>query len=740
MTTLEAPTMETTTVETTTPGATKDAPTDRRASAVTTDVRLAQLRIAVLTIGFVVVGLAAGDIFDQRDWTIAVAPLFPMATAVVLVTRSAPWRAAGAVAAVLLAVVVTVTVAGGAPEDVVGAFTSGTQGLLSTDWPSPTRPELLGTVTAALTAACAIGLELAGRRRFHLVALFPLLAAYLGVVALSAPLGVQWRWLVGLAAVAIAMALLRNDGTLGDRLLLLRGERRLLPLLLAATAMVVVVVAPVSLGARADPRRNDPAQQSAPLLDPIEATLALRNLDPPVDLHVVTANDGGDLPTRWRTAALESYDGRRWSPSLTLRPIGSTLGPATGFTVAADVIFLDDNLTLVPLPGTPISVDASIETDADRTVVRLTERPTPGDVIGVVANAPAAPSDAVAVGVNPRVVDDATSGLTELAEGLAGDGDPLEQLGRLEATMRNDFVRDSNVQGGGLERALIERFLRDTQRGTSEQFVSSFVLLARSLGVEARVASGFIAGEGNSTVTGGEPLVLVSTDATVWPEIQLADGSWIAYDPVPDEETTDGPPPPPEPQVQSPAAPQPPIAPPPESDSENAATDDDAASSADTRLSTALIWVLRGSVALSVVVVPAAIVSLLIVGAKYRRRRRRLAAGEPTERIRGAWASATDILVDAGLQIGASSTDAEIADHGEPFAPGASPALRRLATMSSSATFGTPRHPDLLAQDAVSCLGSIEDGIGVVRTRWQRMRWRLSLRSLRSATRSPVSD
>ncbi|NTU51383.1 MAG: transglutaminase domain-containing protein, partial [Candidatus Aminicenantes bacterium] len=43
------------------------------------------------------------------------------------------------------------------------------------------------------------------------------------------------------------------------------------------------------------------------------------------------------------------------------------------------------------------------------------------------------------------------------------------------------------VQGGGLERALIDRFLRDTQRGTSEQFATSFVLLARSLGIEARL-------------------------------------------------------------------------------------------------------------------------------------------------------------------------------------------------------------------------------------------------------------
>ena len=534
---------------------------------------------------------------------------------------------------------------------------------------------------------------------------------------------------------------MRNDGTLSDRLVLLRGERRLLGLLIGASALVVLIALPVSLDARADPRRNDPPQQTAPLLDPIEATLALRELDPPADLHVATSADDSPLPLRWRTAALTSYDGRRWSPSLTLRPIGSTLGPALEPTIDAQVSFLDDNLTLVPLPGPPVEVDAAIETDPDRTVVRLAERPTPGDVIDVVANVPATAGDAVDVGVAPRLVDESSSGLTQLAEGLAGDGDALERLGRLEATMREDFVLDSEVQGGGLEQALIDRFLRDTQRGTAEQFATSFVLLARSLGIEARVATGFVAGEDGAAVTApGEPLVLSSADAEVWPEIQLNDGSWVAYDPVPAEEADDGAPPPPEPQVQTPAAPQPPIAPPPESDSETPADDEIVDNATDSALSAVLTWMIRGSVVLTVIVLPVLIAAGLIIGAKYRRRRRRLRAPDPADRIRGAWASATDALVDAGLVIDRSNTDLEIASIGTPVAPDASAQLRRLATMSSSATFGTPRHPDLLADESVSCLGSIEQAVVAVRTRWQRLRWRLSLRSLRGTTRSPVTE
>jgi len=708
----------------------------------TTDARLVRARIVVISVGFALVGAASGDIFDRAEWTLVVAPLFAAVVALPLVGRPALARLAGAIFSVLLAVTVTVNVASGTSGDILRAFSSGVQGLLSTDWPSPPLPELLGSVAAALATLCALSAEIVTRRRFHLLGLLPLLVAYFGVVALSAPHGVTWIWLIGIAAVSITFALLRNDGTLGERIVLLRGERRLIPLLIAATVLVVLIAVPVSLDVRADPRRNDPAQQTAPLLDPIEATLALRSLDPPRELHVVTPAGTDGLPLRWRTAALTSYDGRRWSPSLTLRPIGSTLGPANEPTIDADVSFLDDNLTLVPLAGPPVVVDAAVETDSDRTVVRLAERPSPGDVIGVVTNAPATSSDAVDVGAAARLVDESTSGFTQLAEGLAGDGTRLEQLSRLETTLREDFVLDSDVQGGGLEQALIDRFLRDTQRGTQEQFATSFVLLARSLGIEARVATGFVAGGDSQTVVGpaGEAVVLSSADAEVWPEIQLGDGSWLAYDPVPDDEADDGAPPPPEPQVQTPAAPQPPIAPPPETESDTSDDDVVADTASEGAFSTALTFAIRGGVALAVVLLPVLIAAGAIIGAKHLRRRRRRRAPDPVERIRGAWASATDALVDAGLDIGRSTTNSEIAITGAPVVPDAATQLRRLATLSSSATFGTPRHPDVLAQDALSCLGSVEGSVLSMRTRWQRLRWRLSLRSLRPATRSPVTE
>jgi hypothetical protein len=529
---------------------------------------------------------------------------------------------------------------------------------------------------------------------------------------------------------------LRADGTLRDRWLLLRGERRLLGLLAIVGLLTFAVSLPTSFEVRADPRQDEPARDTAALLDPIEATLALRTLEPPLDLHEITATGGQPLPARWRTAALEDYDGKRWTPVLTLRPIGTTLGPVSGPTVSADITFLDDDLNLVPFPGAPVAVDVPVETDRARTVVLLAERPEPGDSVGIVSNvAVTLESLGPDAAVRPRAIDDDVAGLTGLAESLAdGDSTLLGQLTTIQQTMRDDFVLESEAQAGGLQRVLVDRFLRDTQRGNTEQFVTAFVLLARSLGADARVATGFVA---DAPSTGD--LVLSSVDAIVWPEVALADGTWVAFDPVPAEEADDAAPPEPEPEVQTPAAPQPPIAEPPETDSETSNDDDEAQEIDSDVLSTARLWATRVTVAGVGVILPALVAVGVVLGVKLRRRRRRQRDQDPARRIRGAWASATDVLVDAGMTIPLSTTDDEIARRARPIAPRAQRELNRLALLNSAATYGAPHRPDLLAQDALHCLDAIDAAIAAPKTRWQRLRWRLSLRSLRRTTRSPVS-
>ncbi len=684
-----------------------------------------------------IVAALAGGVFDRWVWSLGIAVAIPAVVSIGVRSLPAVVRVVAAIVGVAASLGVVVAVEGGQVDDAVDAVLSGAQRLLTTEWPSPDRPDLIGAVALVIAIATALATGIAGRRRWHLLAWLPILAAFASIVALSAPLGERLIWLLPLGLLGALFAALRPDTALGDRWATLRGERRLIPLLLVAGITAAAVSVPVALSVRADPRRNDPAEQTAAVLDPIESTLALRDLDPVIDLHEINAVDtaGRALPTRWRTAALSDYDGQRWTPALTLRPIGRRLAPDATDQISVDVSFLDDDLSLVPFPGAPVTVDAAVETDANRTVVRLVER---RDDAPLAITSEVAPTlaDAQVGGVATRAVDDSVSSLNEFAATLAGDGSIIEQLRRIESTMRDDWVLASNAPGGGLQRALIERFLRDTQRGTAEQFATSYVLLARSLGVDARVATGFVAEAPSNDGT----LVLTSANAQVWPEIRLVDGGWVALDPTPPDEASDVAPPEEEPAVQTPAAAQPPIAPPPEVSNDTTIDDDVVDDDRATALSSLRLWGQRVTLVLGALLLPALIAALVILGLKRRRRRRRLASGLPGTRVVGAWAIATDRLIDAGLAIKPSATDGDIAASGVSLVGSAERELRRLAILSSAVTFGEPARPDLLAEDAATCLGYVESTMAADLSRSDRLRWRLSLRSLRGSTRSPVAE
>ncbi len=698
---------------------------------------LLRTRMVVAAMAMGIVAALAGGVFDRWVWSLGIAVAIPAAVSIGVRTLPAVARVPAAIVGIAASLGLVIAVEGGQVDDATDAVLSGAQRLLTTEWPSPDRPDLIGAVAVLIATATALATGIAGRRRWHLLAWLPILAAFVSIIALSAPLGEQLIWLLPLGLLGALFAALRPDTALVDRWATLRGERRLIPLLLIAGITAAAVSVPIALSVRADPRRNDPADQTAALLDPIESTLALRGLDPVIDLHQISAIDtaGRALPIRWRTAALSDYDGQRWTPALTLRPIGRRLAPESADQISVEITFLDDDLSLVPFSGAPVTVDAPVETDLDRTVVRLAER-RDDSPLAITAEIAPTMADAQVGGVATRAVDDSVSSLNEFAATLAGEGSIIEQLRRIESTMRDDWVLARNAPGGGLQRALIERFLRDTQRGTAEQFATSYVLLARSLGVDARVATGFVATSPPDAGT----LVLTSADARVWPEIRLVDGGWVALDPAPPEESSDVAPPDEEPAVQTPAAAQPPIAPPPEVSNDTTTDDNLVDDDRATALSALRLWGQRVGLALGALLLPALFAVLVILGVKRRRRRRRLVRGQPGARVVGAWAAATDRLVDAGLAIAPSDTDGDIAASGVPLVGNAARELRRLAKLSSAVTFGEPERPDLLAEDAATCLGQVETTMAADRSRSDRLKWRLSLRSLRGATRSPVAD
>ena len=86
---------------------------------------------------------------------------------------------------------------------------------------------------------------------------------------------------------------------------------------------------------------------------------------------------------------------------------------------------------------------------------------------------------------------DIENSFKSLATTIGGTGTVAQQVANLAEELREGPYTLNPETPGGVQQTLIDGFLRTTQVGNEAQFVTGFVLLARSLGVDARVATGY---------------------------------------------------------------------------------------------------------------------------------------------------------------------------------------------------------------------------------------------------------
>jgi transglutaminase-like putative cysteine protease len=80
------------------------------------------------------------------------------------------------------------------------------------------------------------------------------------------------------------------------------------------------------------------------------------------------------------------------------------------------------------------------------------------------------------------------------------------------------------------ERSPIEAFLLGELAGHCEYFASAMVVLAREIGLHARLVNGFAGGQENRI---GGFVELTRSDAHTWVEVHYARSGWVRYDPTP---------------------------------------------------------------------------------------------------------------------------------------------------------------------------------------------------------------
>ena len=179
----------------------------------------------------------------------------------------------------------------------------------------------------------------------------------------------------------------------------------------------------------------------------------------------------------------------------------------------------------------------------------------------------------------------------------------------------------------------LSEFLRD-RVGYCEQFASSMALMARTLGIPARVVVGFTQG----SKVGAETWEVTVRDAHAWPELWFDDIGWVRFEPTPRSGGT----------VQAPAyAPAPYAAQSAQGEDPRGVRDAPAFPSvageapSQTRSTALLIGGLLAAAALACLLAWTA-------GRRLLRRRRRLHGDDYDHVVLGAWEEVGDTAVDLG--------------------------------------------------------------------------------------------
>lgn len=579
--------------------------------------------------------------------------------------------------------------------------------LLSTILPAPGEPEMLVLPHAVVWAAASVSAELALRTRAPLLPALPPVLAFGFPLVLGADVpGSSYPAAGTLAGAAVLLALVRSQDPLPPRALALR-----LPLV-AATGLVMTLAGPLlpglgtphSFRAAVTPPTARP--QSTSPLDQVAAWT--RNGDE----RVFTVRVSGTAPGNYRLAVLDRYDGTTWTSGAAMTRSGGRV-PAEKDTAPSRTSTVEQRFVVQSLPGIwlpaadrPASVTVpegtSLSVDPDSGVLTAGEAVPSGLAYTAISRPPVYDAERLryaAAADDPARVDlpgvDAAGrpipsvrSFREIAERVTrGSTHPYQRAVRLADWLRATYRLDLGALPGHTYRSL-EYFLTDGKRGTSEQFAASFAVLARALGLPARVAVGFRPG----TRAGPGTWQVRGRDVLAWPEVEFSGVGWVPFHPTPGEATESGS----AAAVEKPGDPE-------KTDPETAEAAPPSNRPRTPREAAPAAGGASGSAPPLWLTVPAALLVLVTayvlyaLWLPYSRRSRRRGDPDPRRRVLGAWRQIAESLTEIGLPATGAHTAQEIAAFGAEHVEGvAGRRLPVLATLVNEVVYAG-RSPDASA-------------------------------------------
>ena len=521
----------------------------------------------------------------------------------------------------------------------------------------------------------------------------------------------------------------------------LAGPRALVAAALVAVAgLLAAAAAPVLTPAGRHVLRDDIVP---PLrLDAYASPLTrFRALETDLRAEPLVIVSGADADTRVRLATLDSYDGTVYrvdADSAAFQRAGQRIDSSSGVTGATTQIrVVVKGLDGIWLPTVGLSGGIRFEGPAGANQAKglyynpatgtAVTTPGVGDGTTYVLDAIATPrpSDAAIAAATPAAIDvptprrvpDLLRDTTTSVVGTAAT--PVQQLANIQTYLRNGYFSSGS---DGLSRAghtseRIEALLGEAVRiGDDEQYAVAMALMARQVGLPARVVMGFVPPA--TAPKEGAPVTLTGADARVWVEVAFEGLGWVTYDPTPDRDRV------PKVTVPKPTEqPKPQVLPPPPPPHESAppivkAEESDPRREPETSRSL-LVEVLEvGGIVLGGLLVLASPL-LGILAIKAVRRRQRRSGGGPADRVGHGWAEVLDRATDLGAPLVGGATRREAAGVIDGLYPTAGSTA--LAERIDAHVFGPgePSEADVrrLWREVDATLAAVEGSVSR-RTRW----------------------
>jgi Transglutaminase-like superfamily len=536
-------------------------------------------------------------------------------------------------------------------------------------------------------------------------------------------------------------------------------------LIVAAVVCAFAVPAvPALKGAPTTPTRTPPVTTVKPIT-PTAEIAELRDtgdLQGPATLYTVSVNR--PTPGYVSLTDLDAYDGDVWSFNGRFRPTGGSvpvaLGtPATstqssqGLVTQRYTAVKPPAVPWMPFINRPVTVDdVDVQFEPSSGMVLPTSPLAAGSRFTMTSDAPdhtlltldaqglAAPLAASPDALDAAVPTAETTALAKYVTQLAASANqpPSPTLGFLKAVeqvFRNNYrqvppptraptatattTAAEQPTVGGTSFQDVAQAVMAQRQATPEQFATLYALLARSLGVPARLVTGFK----TYPLVPNTPTKLTDAQAWTWVEVPVSGLGWVVVDPTPTATGT-----PPTENLSSSTTST--TAPPPTNAKTNAGLNGHALAPrvnvSGRHSNTGLL--IAVAVVAGVVVIAAVVFGWIMVG-KRRRRKRRRDGDTPIDRVVGAWHETLDTLTEADLADLAAMTSDEVGrsvrqQFGEPVAAHATRvgAAANVALFSSGASIDTAVADDAWSEhDALR--RSVHQALGL------RSRIRMALRT-----------